>query len=113
MGKELRTRVGPRRKRSGGLLSSLLRASGGQIDRYNFETLRAVNDQLQDVVRAVRTARCQSGPTIDGMPCDDVKGQLIHISLAAMPAGPEKEKLLAIPTGLTIDRADVDRLVDA
>jgi NTE family protein len=100
-------------KEVGGLLSSLLRASGGQIDRYNFETLRAVNEQLQDVVQAVRTARCQSGRTIDGMPCDDVKGQLIHISLAAMPAGPEKDKLLAIPTGLTIDRADVDRLVEA
>ena len=100
-------------KEVGGLLSSVLRASGGQIDRYNFETLRAVNEQLQDVVQAVRSARCQSGPMIDGMPCDDVKGQLIHISLAAMPAGPEKDKLLAIPTGLTIDRADVDRLVEA
>jgi len=41
------------------------------------------------------------------------QGQLIHISLAAMPAGPEKDKLLAIPTGLTIDRADVDGLVGA
>jgi len=50
---------------------------------------------------------------IDGSPCDDVKGQLIHISLAAMPAGAEKDKLLAIPTGLTIDRPDVDRLVEA
>jgi len=100
-------------KEVGGLLSSILRASGGQIDRYNFETLRAVNEQLQDVVQAIRTTRCQSGSTIDGMGCDDVKGQLIHISLAAMPAGPEKDKLLAIPTGLTIDRADVDGLVGA
>ena len=97
----------------GGLLSSLLRASGGQIDRYNFDTLKVVNDQLQDAVRALRTARCQAGSVFDGMPCDDVKAQLIHISLAAMPAGPEKDKLLAIPTGLTIDRPDVDRLVEA
>jgi len=97
----------------GGLLSSLLRASGGQIDRYNFDTLKVVNDQLQDAVRALRTARCQAGPVSDGMPCGDVKAQLIHISLAAMPAGPEKDKLLAIPTGLTIDRPDVDRLVEA
>jgi NTE family protein len=100
-------------KEVGGLLSSILRASGGQIDRYNFETLRAVNEQLQDVVQAIRATRCQSRATTDGMPCDDVKGQLIHISLAAMPAGPEKDKLLAIPTGLTIDRADVDGLVGA
>jgi len=97
----------------GGLLSSLLRASGGQIDRYNFDTLKVVNDQLQDAVRALRTARCEAGPIVDRMPCGDVKAQLIHISLAAMPAGPEKDKLLAIPTGLTIDRPDVDRLVEA
>ena len=100
-------------KEVGGLLSSLLRASGGQIDRYNFDTLRAMNEQLQDVARAVRTARCQNGPIIDGLPCSDVKAELIHISLAAIPAGPEKDKLLAIPTGLTIDRPDVDRLIEA
>jgi NTE family protein len=100
-------------KAVGGLVSSLLRASGGQIDRYNFETLRAVSEQLQEVAQAVRTARCQTGPIIDGMPCGDVKAQLIHISLAAIPAGPEKDKLLAIPTGLTVARPDVDLLVEA
>jgi NTE family protein len=100
-------------KAVGGVLSSLLRASGGQIDRYNFETLRAVNEQLQEIAQAVRTARCQTGRIIDGMPCDDVKAQLIHISLASMPAGPEKDKLLAIPTGLTVARPDVDLLVEA
>lgn len=100
-------------KETGGLLSSLLRASGGQIDRYNFDTLRAMDEQLQDVARAIRIARCQSGPMIEGVPCGDVKAELIHISLATMPAGPDKDKLLAIPTGLTIDRRDVDRLIDA
>jgi NTE family protein len=100
-------------KAVGGLLSSLLRASGGQIDRYNFETLRAVSEQLQEVAQAIRTARCQTGRVIDGMPCDDVKAQLIHISLASMLAGPEKDKLLAIPTGLTVSRLDVDLLVAA
>jgi NTE family protein len=97
----------------GGILSMLLRASGGQIDRYNFETLRAVNEQVQEVAHAIRTARCQTGPIVDGTPCNDVKAQLIHISLAAMPAGPEKDKLLAIPTGLTVARPDVDLLVEA
>jgi len=100
-------------KAVGGILSSILRASGGQIDRYNFETLRAVNEQLQDAAQALRAARCQAGRVIDGMPCGDVQTQLVHVSLAAMPPGPEKEKLLAIPTGLTIDRPDVDLLVDA
>ena len=40
-------------------------------------------------------------------------GELIHISLAAMPEGPEKAALLAIPTGLTVKRQDVDMLVAA
>ena len=100
-------------KEVGGLISSLLRASGGQIDRYNFDTLRSTHEQLQEAAHALRTARCQIAQTIDGLPCGDVKAQLIHISLAAMPAGPEKDKLLAIPTGLTIDRTDVDLLVEA
>jgi hypothetical protein len=47
------------------------------------------------------------------MPCDDVKAQLIHISLAGMPPGPQKDKLLAIPTGLTVSRPDADLLVEA
>jgi NTE family protein len=100
-------------KAVGGVLSSLLRASGGQIDRYNFETLRAVNEQLKEVAQAIRTARCQTGPIVDGVPCGDVKAELIHLSLAGMPPGPEKTKLLAIPTGLTVVRPDVDLLVEA
>jgi NTE family protein len=100
-------------KEVGGFLSSLLRASGGQIDRYNFDTLLAMNEQLQDVTQAIKTARCQTGPMIDRMPCGDVKVQMIHISLAALPEGPEKNKLLAIPTGLTVARSDVDMLVEA
>ena len=35
------------------------------------------------------------------------------MSLAGMPEGPEKQKLLAIPTGLTIDKSDVDLLIEA
>lgn len=50
---------------------------------------------------------------IDGARCDDVSGALIHISLAAMPEGPEKAALLAIPTGLTLRPQDVDMLVAA
>ena len=44
---------------------------------------------------------------IDGARCDDVDGKLVHISLTAMPEGPERAALLAIPTGLTVKRQDV------
>ena len=40
-----------------------------------------------------------------------VRGAPIHISLAGMPERPDK--LLAIPTGLTIPREDADRLIAA
>ena len=102
-----------RRKAVGGLFSLFGLVSGAQIDRYNFETLNTVSDQLQDIVHAVKQTRCARGAVIDGAACDDVQGELIHISLAAMPESPERAELLAIPTGLTIDPHDVDLLVEA
>jgi NTE family protein len=101
------------RKAVGGLFSLFGLVSGGQIDHYNFETLNTVKAQLRDFAQALRTARCARGPMIDGAPCGDVQAELIHISLAGMPDGPEKAELLAIPTGLTLQTRDVDLLVTA
>jgi hypothetical protein len=101
------------RKVVGGLFSLFGLVSGAQIDRYNFETLNTVSDQVQDIVGALKKVRCARAPIIDGASCGDVRGELIHISLNAMPDSPDKEKLLAIPTGLSIDRPDVDLLVAA
>jgi NTE family protein len=101
------------RRMVGGLLSLIGQASGAQIDRYNFETLIAVGDQLQGFAALIAKVRCQEGSVIDGAPCGDVRAELLHISLADMPAGPEKDKLLAIPTGLTIPKDQVDLLVQA
>jgi NTE family protein len=97
----------------GGLLSLVLQASGAQIDRYNLETLIAVTDQIQKFAKTIATERCVAAAVFDGSRCDDVKGQLVHISLAEMPPGPVKTKLLAIPTGLSVKREDVDLLIDA
>ncbi len=97
----------------GGLLRLFGLVSGAQIDRYNFETMVTVNDQLQLVAKALRDARCGHVPPIDGAQCGDVTAELIHVSLAGMPEGPDKDRLLAIPTGLTIRREDVDALVAA
>jgi hypothetical protein len=87
--------------------------SGAQIDRYNFETLTAVTEQVERFTRVIAITRCAEAPVIEGAACDDVQGQLIHISLAAMPDGPEKEALLAIPTGLSLKKEHVDMLVAA
>jgi NTE family protein len=96
-----------------GLLQMILQASGAQIDRYNFETFIAVTEQLRQIKQAIIDARCSQAQIIDGAPCADVKSDLVHISLAGMPESPDKAKLLAIPTGLTIPRGDVDLLVQA
>ncbi len=102
-----------RRKEVGGLFAILGLVSGAQIDSYNFETLTVVNQQIQDVTKRLREARCAQGPIVDGTRCDDVKFELIHISLAGLPETPESERLLAIPTGLTLKRQDVDLLIQA
>jgi hypothetical protein len=101
------------RRAVGGLFSLFGLVSGAQIDRYNFETLMTVTDLVGAFTQAVIRVRCAEGKLVDGTHCDDVRGALIHISLAGMPSGPEKDKLLAIPTGLTIPRDDVDQLVTA
>lgn len=100
-------------KAMGGLFSLFGLVSGAQIDRYNFETLTAVNAQLRTIAQALRTARCAHGKIINGAACDDVQVQLVHISLAGMKPGPERDALLAIPTGLTLKPSDADLLVAA
>ena len=101
------------RRAVGGIFSLFGLVSGAQIDRYNFETLTAGTDFVHGLAAAIAKVRCGEGKVVDGARCDDVRGALIHISLAGMVAGPDKDKLLAIPTGLTIPRPDVDLLVTA
>ncbi len=103
----------PQQRMVGGLFAMFGLVSGAQIDRYNFETMATVSQQIQDLAKALRGLRCSRGKMIDGAPCEDVQAELVHVSLAGMPEGPEKQKLLAIPTGLTIDKSDVDLLIQA
>jgi NTE family protein len=97
----------------GGIFSLIGLVSGAQIDRYNFETMTTVTQQLQVVQQSLIASRCAQGKIVHGTPCDDVQAALVHISLASMPPGPERDRLLAIPTGLSIDKPDVDALVVA
>jgi NTE family protein len=102
-----------RRKAVGGIFSLLGLVTGNQIDSYNFDTLVVMTEQLQQLQNAVIGARCAQGQIVAGAACADVQAKLVHVSLAGMSPGPEKDKLLAIPTGLTIDREDVDLLIKA
>ncbi len=102
-----------RRKAMGGIFSLLGLVTGNQIDAYNFDTLVVMNEQLRELQEAIVNARCAQVPVMAGARCDDVQAKLVHVSLSGMPPGSEKDKLLAIPTGLTIPREDVDLLIKA
>lgn len=102
-----------RRKEVGGLFAVLGLVSCAQIDSYNFGTLTVVSQQIQIITKRLQKARDPEGPVIDGTRCDDVKSELIHVSLAGLPETPGKKRLLAIPTALTLTRDDVDLLVQA
>jgi NTE family protein len=97
----------------GGIFSLLGLVSGAQIDRYNFETLITTTELLHAFARSIAAARCAEAHMIDGARCDDVSAELIHIALSALPPGSAQDRLLAIPTGLTIPRSDVDLLIAA
>ncbi len=97
----------------GGIFAIFRLVSGTQIDRFNFETLAVVDQQLQEFVAAIKQSRCSQATTIDGARCDDVDGALVHVSLAGLPDSTTKEQLLAIRTGLTLRKNDVDLLIDA
>jgi NTE family protein len=87
--------------------------SGIQIDAYNFETLILSASELRNMVESLRKVRCSEARVIDGRDCADVRGALVHISLASIPDPQQRQHLQAIPTGLTIPDADIDALVSA
>jgi NTE family protein len=88
--------------------------SGTQIDRYNYETMILARQQLDVLRDAVKKERCGKGPRDgDGHACDDVQVFFAHLSLSGITDKDERERLAKIPTGLTIDPADVAQLVAA
>jgi NTE family protein len=103
----------PRQRIVTGLGQILGAVSGTQIDAYNFETLTLANDEVDRLVEKLRKVRCSRAQVIAGHDCADVEGALVHISLASIPDPQERQRLQAIPTGLTIPDADVDLLVSA
>jgi NTE family protein len=87
--------------------------SGTQIDAYNFETLLLTASELRQLVENLRKVRCAQARVIEGHDCADVRGALVHISLASVPDPQQRQRLQAIPTGLTIPDEDVDLLVSS
>lgn len=100
-----------RQRTVGGLGRIFSAVSGTQIDSYNFETLVLTRERVRTIVARFRDVRCAMGPIIDGFPCGDVEGTLVHVALSGIDDPAERARLEAVPTGLTIPDADVDALV--
>src|SRR5215813_5476325 len=87
--------------------------SGTQIDAYSFETMILTASELRQLIDSLRKVRCSQARVIEGHDCADVRGALVHISLSSILDPQERQRLQAIPTGLTIPYEDVDQLVSS
>ena len=89
--------------------------SGTQIDRYNYETMILAHQQFDVLRDAVRKERCEKAARkdADGQSCNDVQVFFAQLSLGGIADKDERERLAKIPTGLSIDPADIAQLVAA
>jgi len=103
----------PKQRIVSGLGQIISAATGAQISAYNLETVIAVEHTVENVVRSLRQMRCLRGSTINGYPCDDVAGGVLRINLSDVDEPEMRARLLAVRTGLTLPRDQVDELVVA
>jgi NTE family protein len=103
----------PRQRIVSGLGQVLSAVSSAQIGAYNIETLIALQSAVDDLVDKLRTRRCRQAPVIGGFACGDVEGRVLQVSLSDYPDPETRSRLVAIRTGLTLPREQVDDLVAA
>ena len=103
----------PKQRIVSGLGQIISAATGAQISAYNLETVIAVEHTVENVIRSLRQMRCVRGSTINGYPCDDVAGSVLRINLSDFDEPEMRGRLLAVRTGLTLPRDQVDELVVA
>jgi NTE family protein len=101
-----------RRRVVTGLGQIISAVTSTQIDAYSFETLLLMEQQVGELTDEVRRIRCEERSQLAGRDCHDVQGALIQISLADVTNEVLRQRLMAIPTSLTLPDADVDALVD-
>jgi NTE family protein len=101
----------PRQRVVSGLGQIVSAATGAQIGAYNLETLIAVEQMVREFNDQQREMRCRRGRLIMGYRCDDVAGKVLRLSLADLDEPETRARLLAIRTGLTLPRDQVDELV--
>jgi NTE family protein len=103
----------PRQRTVSGLGQIISAVSSAQIGAYNIETLIAVEGTVDHLVAKLRAMRCRQGPVINGDACGDVAAKVLRVSLSDYPEPGTRAQLVAIRTGLTLPREQVDALVAA
>jgi NTE family protein len=86
--------------------------SGIVIDRYNFDTMLLAEAEMRQLVLRLKEARCRIAPILEGHPCADVEGLVVHLDLGRISDPAVRTHLLATPLGLTLPDKDVDLLVE-
>jgi NTE family protein len=103
----------PRQRRVSGLGQIISAVTSTQIGAYNIETLIAVKSTVDDLVEHLKALRCRQGSEILGYACNEVAGEVLRVSLSDYPDPAIRARLVAIRTGLTLPRDDIDALVAA
>src|SRR5271169_1769212 len=103
----------PRQRIVSGLGQIISAVTSTQIGAYNIETLIAVESTIDALADKLRALRCRQGPVIDGYACGDVAAKVLRVSLSDYPDPETRARLVAIRTGLTLPREQVDTLVAA
>jgi len=86
--------------------------SGIMVDRYNFDTMVLAQSEMAQLVLRLRAARCALGPVLNGHPCEDVEGLVVHLDLSLISDPVVRARLLATPLALTLPNEEVDLLVE-
>jgi NTE family protein len=103
----------PHQRVVSGLSQIVSAATGAQINAYNLETRIALASTLDALVAGLRRERCSDGRIVFGHRCDDVDGKVLSVDLADYPDPAMRARLVAIRTGLSLPREQVDALVAA
>ncbi|MCC6919259.1 MAG: patatin-like phospholipase family protein [Alphaproteobacteria bacterium] len=88
----------------GDILRIVNAVSSNTIDAYNFETLRLARTAARNLAENLTRSRCAAGRG------PGARGDMMHISLVDLP---NADSLKNIPTGLSLDPAEVEALIEA
>jgi NTE family protein len=98
-------------------LDSVFRVVGAvtstAIDRYGFETLIHAREMTRRLAQGLARRDCPAADIDLPKSCRIIDDHFAHVSLADLADDERRRALAAIPTGLTIEDADVDALVEA